>query len=177
MGRDGAGAKQIGRDHGYRWPVFDPQDRRLAVLRGGQIEIVSMATGIGAPLAGGPVGVELLVTWAAAGIGYIGEGKRLSVADPETGKVNVGEPIDPATTEDLLRATRSCNDAYVTDEELNDPEGLPVPRIDVIVRTQQRTRGGDLLWPGVRVTKNQQRRTNMDPFFSHDCKRIVFVAG
>lgn len=174
----GNGARRIGRAAGYRWPIFDPLGTRVAALRGGRVEVIALDGSAGAPV---PVAataprVQLLLSWTERGIGFVDTERNVNILNPVTGEVVSVGAADMTTAGELLLSTRTCKTSYVAAEQFADLDGLAMPRTDVVVREQHRTASGGITWRGTNVTQRRSQRANMDPAFSQDCGKIVFVA-
>jgi hypothetical protein len=117
-----------------------------------------------------------LLAWTAAGIAALAADGRAVRIDPETGRLSLGDVVPSAERADVLAAARTCGDFY-----LDTTTGIPDPvtgrsRVDIVLQHRKAFGDAGSFWEGSVLTLGSARVTNLDPAFSPDCQRIVFVA-
>lgn len=172
MKANGTRAERLTDDHGYHTPVFSPDGGELAVVHGERsVRVMRLSP---KPvivhswiLDDPPVG---LVGWTEKGIGVLTGAGTVLALDPKRGTTTpIVSGLQPAEVDVLWTVSRACGTSLVDHAHQPGIAYSVHERYDVVVRSAE-LQGGTL------ITQRSARRFNLEPAFSHDCKRIVFVS-
>jgi hypothetical protein len=177
MARDGTGARQITSGPGYEWPVYAPDSRRIAALKLGKLVIIQGRKTVPVPSEEAePDPPRVLLAWTDKGIAVLTAARNVVLVDPVTGARQIGPGVSEESIPDLLQSTRTCGGDYIGQVAAPKDSQGRLGRSDIVFYRAMATEGEAAHWRGTFLTKQSKRRTNVEPAFSADCRRILFVA-
>jgi hypothetical protein len=173
--RDGTNAHSIAATSDYRSPIFSPDERKVAVLHGTALDILSLS---GKVLAATPIALEqvdvstlALLGWDHADLVAIdGSGELVAICSTDgTGRI-IGK-LSPPDAAEARAGSRTCGGEQIYHGSRE--RGGPDPSSDRIrlFKVKDPARGGRELPISVDL------QVALDPAFSQSCRTIVFLGA